>query len=107
MIFNIVVASQEQPSYKVTKIKKLKNYYVVYATKGDTTYKIVSKKEKVKNCNCKIRKNRSYNLKFKILEAFGGSEVDCFRFDKKTVICKEPYIDIYMAQNLKGLFLVE
>lgn len=44
--------------YKIKMIKTVGKYYVIYAVKNDSTYKIVSKKEKINNCR-KIRKDLS------------------------------------------------
>lgn len=87
--------------YKIKKIKTVRNYYVIYATSNDSTVKIASKKESVNNCNS-IKKNESYPLILSKIQSLGGSEVDCFAFDKKTVICKELDADLYVATNLKG-----
>lgn len=90
--------------YKIKMIKTVGKYYVIYAVKNDSTYKIVSKKEKINNCR-KIRKDESYPLDLSEIQIMGGSEVDCVSFDKKTVICKEPDADLCIANNLKGLCL--
>jgi hypothetical protein len=91
--------------YKIKDIKVVHNYYVIYATKNDSTVKIASKKEKVNNCN-RLKKNESYPLLLSKIQSLAGSEVDCFSFDKKTVICKELDADLYIATNLKGLCLI-
>lgn len=96
---------QESP-YKIEKLEKVKSYYVIYASKNDATFKIVSKREPVSNCN-KIKKNKSYNLKFSEVILQGGSQVNCFNFPDKTVICKDDDFGLYMATNLKGLCLVD
>lgn len=92
--------------YNVNKIKTLGKYYVIYVSRNDSIYKIVSKKEKVNNCN-RIKKNKSYLLNLSRIQILGGSEVDCVSFDKKTVICKEPDADLYIATNLKGLCVID
>ena len=92
--------------YNVHKIKTAGKYYVIYVSKDDITYKIVSKKEKINDCNG-IRKNKSYPLNLSKIQILGGSEVDCVSFDEKTVICKEPDADLYIATNLKGLCIIQ
>jgi len=37
----------------------------------------------------------------------GGSDIDCFSFDEKTVFCKEPEVELALASNLKGLCLTD
>ena len=92
--------------YKISKIKTVRNYYVIYAISNGITVKIASKKEKVDHCN-RIKKNESYPLILSKIESLAGPEVDCFSFDKKTVICKEPDADLYIATNLKGLCIID
>lgn len=99
------VSNAQGPLYKVKKIKATGQYYVIYAIKNDSTFKIVSKKEKINDCR-RIRKNESYPLDLSKIQALGGSEVDCISFGK-SVICKEPDIQLMVANNLKGLCLIE
>lgn len=103
-IYSISIA-QSSSYYKVNKIVTVHKHYLIYVTRNDTIFKIVSKREKSSNCKSRIRKNMSYPLEFRKVNFLGGSEVDCVSFDKKTVICKEPDADLYIATNLKGLCL--
>ncbi len=96
---------QESP-YKIEKLEKVKSYYVIYASKNDTTFKIVSKREPVSNCN-KIKRSNSYNLKFSEVILQCGSQVNCFNFPDKTVVCKDDNFGLYVATNLKGLCLID
>lgn len=100
------ISKGQVPMYKVNKIKTVRNYYVIYVAKNDSIYKIVSKKEKKNDCR-RIKENVSYALTFRKVNLLGGSEVDCFQFDKKTVICKEPDADLYVATNLRGLCIID
>lgn len=100
------ISQAQVPTYKIDKIKRLRNHFVIYAISNDTTYKIVSDKQKIIDCK-KIKKNKCYPLKFKKVQSLAGSEIDCFSFDENTVICKEPDIDLYIATNLKGLCLTK
>jgi hypothetical protein len=92
--------------YKIKKIATVRNYHVIYATSNGTTVKIASKKEKASNCS-RIKKNENYPLILSKIESLAGPEIDCFSFDKKTVICTEPDADLYVATNLKGLCLID
>jgi len=94
--------AKSQTICQITKIKRTGKFYVIYATSDDTMYKIVSKKERVKNCN-RLKKNEHHSLELTIVSGMGGSDIDCFSFDEKTVICKEPGIRLVSANNLKGL----
>lgn len=100
LIFPVVSKAQSR-ELKVSKIKRLHNYYIIYAAAEGITYKIVSKRERLAGCN-KIKKGKSYFFKIEEVPAVGGSEIECFTFDKRTVICKEPDIDLYTANNLQG-----
>ena len=100
------ISNAQAPMYKVNRIKAIGKYYVIYATKNDSVYKIVSKKEKIGDCR-RIRKNESYRLDLSKIQALGGPEVDCISFSKRTVICKEPDAQLMVANNLKGLCLIE
>lgn len=99
-------ASAQVPMYKVNKIKSVGKFYVIYAVKGDSAYKIVSKKEKIDD-GTRIRKNESYPFKVSTIKSLAGPEVDCFSFDEKTAICKEPDVELALASNVKGLCLIE
>lgn len=112
--------TQKQPNkneaemYRVIKIDSINNFYLVYAKKNDTLYKIVSKKEQSDDCK-KIKVNNQY--KFKLISnresapiirgiKIAPINVDCFAFDKETTICTEKdkgIYDLYFAKNIKGL----
>ncbi len=47
--------SKSADSYKVFKIDSINSYYLIYAEKNDTLYKIVSKKEIESGCNGSIQ----------------------------------------------------
>lgn len=103
--------------YEVYKIDSINSYYLVYAKKGDSLYKIVSKKEHSIN-HKKISVNKSYNFILRSMASKAPTingikikpinymDVNCFRFDKETNICKEERIyDLYFVENLQGLYL--
>ncbi len=89
--------------YKIERIKSLRHYYVLYASRNDSIFKIVSKKESISRC-VKIRKGKIYGLILYEIP-FSGDLVDCIAFDRKTVICRENRYgySLFMAGNLKGL----
>jgi len=104
--------------YKVYKIDSVNSYYLIYAKKNDSLYKIVSKKDSV-NCSNKIRLNNNYSFMLHSLLAksrIGNVSIDpknmnvnCFAFDKETFICLEgdSIKDIYHADNVKGLCFIK
>jgi len=105
--------------YKVYKIDSINNYYLVYARKGDSLYKIVSKKMSFENCN-RIRINNNYE--FRLHSSIYGSKmaektispqytllVTCFSFDDTTNICleRDSINDLHHAENIKGLCFIK
>lgn len=91
--------------YKVNKIKKRHGYYLIYVMKGDSTYKIISKKEFNAGCLW-VRKGGSYPFILSRVKSFGGPEVECFSFDERTVFCRDADTELAVVKNLKGLCLV-
>lgn len=54
--------------FKVLKIKSEKSFYIIYAERNDTLFKILSKKEKTKCLSCeKIRKKKKYYFSLETL----------------------------------------
>lgn len=109
---------KEESLYGVYKIDSINNYYLIYASKNDSLYKIVSSKEKKSNCNL-IKKGSSYKFNLVSIKEnaplIGGikikpinyMDVNCYQFDKETSICKEKGIyDLYLANNIKGLCFI-
>lgn len=106
-LLTATVPYPRQPDlYDVTKIKVVGNYFVIYVRNDGNTYKIVSMKEPNQHC-VKIRKRKRYPFALTEIDALGGPEIDCFSFDEKTVICKEPDVQLVFAKNLKGLCFVD
>lgn len=103
---------QQEALYKVYKIDSIKNFYLIYAKRKDTLYKIVSQKAISENC-ISIRVNQKYPFilhsrlaerargKIKILPGL----VNCFSYAYDTVICFEgdSINDLHSAENVKGL----
>jgi hypothetical protein len=109
----------DKASFEVYKIDSINSYYLIYAKKADTLYKIVSNKEKVKECYS-IRKEMKYKFKIHAVSdnapKIGGLkikpmnylDVACYQFDKETKICREEGMyDIYYADNVKGLCFIK
>ena len=105
--------------YKVTRIDSINNWYLIYAVKGDTTYKIVSRKEGKQECN-KIsvgdyyrfilhsRKNSSPMIGGVRIVPQNHLDISCYSYDENTRICLEEGVyDLYSAQNIKGMCYLE
>jgi len=105
----------ESDSYFVTKIDSIKNYYLIYANRNDSLFKIVSKKEKcMRDCNM-IKEQMSY--KFSLISyrenAFKINGINTipvgvqgFGVDEDTFIDLEGekgIFDIHFATNVIGL----
>lgn len=105
--------------YYVYKIDSINNYYLVYAEKNDSLFKIIS--EKTGNENCKIIKKKEYysfeltsfrdnppKLNGVSLIPINYLDVKCFMFNDSTEICFERKIhDFHFTKNLKGLCYIE
>ena len=102
--------SDEKGLFRVVKIQSIHDYYVIYASKDNLKYKIVSKKQSRDGC-VKIRRNQEYKFELKELEFLGGSEVNCVSFDKRTIICRcedeDCAFGLFMTNNLQGLCLID
>jgi hypothetical protein len=102
--------------YKVYKIDSINSFYLIYARKGSSIYKIVSKKEQNQNCNSTITMNRKYEFKLhsqsynpktgKLDELPENSLlVNCFYYDDSTSICleRDSINDLFYGDNIEGL----
>lgn len=110
-------------SYLVKKIDSKNNWHIIYASKQDTLFKIIVGKEINTPYDCdKIKVGEYYNFKLHSrkqspLEINGVKvqpvnqlDIQCYAYDKETSICTEPkkgIYDLYHAENLKGLCLVQ
>lgn len=107
--------SQEQSLYKVYKIDSIHSYYLIYARKKDTIYKIVSKKSDLENCNSiLINQDYAFRLQGRIasrqaskfrLSPEASLLVNCFSYDDSTSVCleRDSINDLYSAENVRGL----
>jgi len=106
---------EKKSEYMVTKLDSINNYYLIYATKNDSVFEIISKKERTAKCKT-IKKGSNYSFKLKSMRdnahTIGGIkispmnylDIQCFQFDENTKICKEEGIyDLYFAKNINGL----
>ncbi len=108
-----------QNRYMIKSIDSINNWYIVYASRKDSMYKIVTAKtsEGLK-CTQKIIINNYYNLKLysrkenapvingvKVAPT-NSLDIQCYAFDEATNICVEPkknIYDWYMTSNIRGL----
>jgi hypothetical protein len=104
-------------TFEVYKIDSVGTYYLIYASRADTLFKIVSKM--IKNSNCAdIKVNEKYNFSLHsiwtqpiILGNINVSpsqtpHVTCLSFDSLTTICLERdkgIYDLFDCKNIRGL----
>ena len=108
---------QDTTLYKVYKIDSVKNYYLIYARRGDSLFKIVSEKMKVAQCSC-ISQGNGYRFQLHSMSHINGKpitppasamEVSGMYVDKTTIINFEgdSIRDLYYGDNIKGLCFEE
>lgn len=112
-----MTVSNNNIDYLIKKIDKKNSWYIIYAEKKDTLFKIVSYAESKVDENCKkIVVGGKYDFKLKSKKEnapiIGGIKLDpvgytgCYEFDKETTICLEPergIYDLFYTNDLKGI----
>lgn len=108
---------REKPDYllKINRVNDIKSYYIIYAQRNDSIFKIISKKQENTNNPCeKIEIGKSYLLNLKVIfphdSIFGfkimnpldvrGMELEG---GVSVIIEEESHCKIYEAENLNGL----
>ncbi|MDA3614207.1 hypothetical protein [Polluticaenibacter yanchengensis] len=115
--------------YLIKKIDKKDSWYLIYAERNDSLYKIVSKDQGKENANCnEIMIGKFYNIVLKSRKdnvpeingiklkpvnyidarspAYDKDGIECYLYDDKTEICIEPekgIYDLYYTDDLKGI----
>jgi hypothetical protein len=107
----------EQVSYEVYKIDSVHSYYLIFAKRDDSLFKIVSKKDSSLAYR-KIQAGQKYNLTLNSLwnqDIWIGNtnvkpsltpNVTCLGFDDSTSICidrEHAIYDLFVTPSLKGL----
>lgn len=106
--------------YLIKSIDPVNNWYIIYAEKKDSVYKIVVKKEKYPSLKCKrgIVVGESYRLELHSrknevpvingvkISPVNYLDIQCYTYEENTVICIDPkkgIYDLYHTPNIKGL----
>jgi len=98
--------------YLVKRIKRVGNWYAIYAKNNDKIFKIVTKAPSDKGLSCRIRKGHYYKLELHwTLEkenprVMNDVDVSCYRYDENTLMCIEPkkgIFRLYYSPNIKSL----
>lgn len=109
---------RENNGFLVERVKRKGDWHIIYASKQDTLYKIVSKRTKVVMGLCdKIKIGKKYEFVLQSQKDFAptinGVKINpvnfsgCYYYSEKTLICLEPengIWDLYTAKNIKGLY---
>jgi hypothetical protein len=114
---NNCLSFQDSKKYRVYKIDSINDYYIIYAKKEKTIYKIISKKDNSYTKN-KIRINKFYRFNLRSMLMVNGksviptnqiNEITGWRVDKNTTINFEgdSIRDIYISDDIKGLCLIK
>ncbi len=107
--------SNESSLYVINRIKKLEGWNVIYASKGDSIFKVITKQYKNQSSECRIKKGKIYKLQLRwILEndqpqVSNYADVGCFDYGPKLRICIEPkkgIYKLYYTHSLKGLCFI-
>lgn len=113
--------NKKENDYKIIDIDSINNYYLVYAKKEDSLFKIVSKKEEVKNAK-KIELNKNYTLDLYSRKSEAPTingvkiapiniiDIMCYNYENNTQICtdrKKGIYDLYSTKNLKGIYYIK
>lgn len=116
-----IVVSDRDTSYRIKKINRNNSWYIIYAERKDTLFKIVSYAEDGINEGYKkivVGGKYDFELKSKKENApiIGGVKLDpvgytgCYQFDKETTICLEPkrgIYDLFYTNDLKGIYYLK
>ena len=112
------VTENKVEGYRIEKIKKKGDWYIIYAVKEDTLYKIISKENKKGVSDCqRIKKGNKYKFQLKSEKDFAptidGIKISpinfngCYYYSDNTLICLEPengIWELFTEQNVKGLY---
>lgn len=102
------ITKDSNNKFKVVKIDSIANLYLIYASKEEKYYKIVSKKTHSSNLNCnRISTSSLYDFKLDTLysyKEFFGQHVDGVEIDGITVHFEtDSIMELYGSTSIKGL----
>lgn len=111
-----IPGSKYSGEFKITRIDSTGNYYLLYASRNDSTFKKISKKEEtIRGCE-PIALNHDYKLTMQsampdirvgkgVYSATKNLHVDCYGFNSETTICFEKGCirDLFYSLELQGV----
>jgi len=124
---------QSSDMYHIEAIVSKNSWYIIYAEKQDTLYKIVSARQENEGSRCrKIRQGGFYSFELvshgSNIPVINGIKLapvnyldvkknvksrdgkDCYAYDQETEICTEPergIYDLYYTSSLRGVCYIE
>ena len=100
--------------YTIQSIDSIDNFYLIYARKNDSIFKIVSRKQSYNSKGNEILIGRKYclSLQPRIIKGSKYSSMNywdtgCFNYGDSTTICLEENCvpNLYTTEDIKGLFV--
>ena len=96
-----------QKNYTICKIDSIKNWYIIYAERNDSTFKIVSIKSTENKCDCTISIGKEYDLSLQkclgnVLSAQGIKLIPMNHLDINN-LKYNPETDVFLTEE-KGVF---
>ncbi|PSL25864.1 hypothetical protein CLV42_11269 [Chitinophaga ginsengisoli] len=105
--------------YLIRKVKSVNNWYVIYATKKDSVYKIIVQKENTDTLSCREKVNIGKYYKLILhsrkkdppslngipIRPMNSLDIQCYQYDEVTEFCIEPregIYDLYSTESIKG-----
>lgn len=116
---NLIDKSETNSMYRIKNIKNEKSFYIIYAMRNDSTFKIISNISSANNFGCEnIKVGKSYNLDLKVIfpsDSLLGIPISpnlgikgvSINNNKIITIEKKCHSKIYAALNLIGLWVKE
>lgn len=108
-----VIKNNYSNVYNIEKIDSIDNFYLIYAKRNDSIFKIVSPKQN-HDGRRKILVGRNYSLLLKpriikgtIYSSINYWDTRCFNYGDSTTICLEQNCvpNLYTTEDIKGLFV--
>lgn len=116
--------SHSDSGYLIKAIDTVNSWCIIYATKNDSSYKIVVKKEDKPSLECKrviligeyydltlhSKRNEAPVINGVKLAPVNYLDIHCYTYDERTNICIDPekgIYDLYHTANIKGMCYIK
>ncbi len=106
VLLSSCIYSEKQ--YTITRIDQVNDIHIIYATKNDTLFKIVSLKDSLIDIKChkvlSVGRQYEFNLKSIVFDSITPINIDGVYFYNELIELERDLInDIYISSNIKGL----